>query len=120
MNNNSLFILTCSCLMPAIMIILGFLMWKHHPKKISYIFGYRTARSMRNLETWNYANEYAGKLWFILGLATLIPTLAIYIPFLNSNDERINIITLGAISIQAILFAGSFLFVELSLKKKFK
>ena len=39
------FILICDCLIPAIMIIAGRMMWKHCPKKINGVVGYRTKMS---------------------------------------------------------------------------
>lgn len=46
-----IFLLVCSLLIPAVMIVAGFLMWKHPPKKINGFYGYRTTRSMKNQDT---------------------------------------------------------------------
>jgi len=36
------------------MIGFGFLFERHSPKKINFVFGYRSFRSMKNQETWDY------------------------------------------------------------------
>lgn len=41
------FILICDCIIPVLMIIAGRMMWKHCPKKINGIVGYRTKMSMK-------------------------------------------------------------------------
>ena len=106
-------------MMPLIMIIFGYLMWKHHPKKISLIFGYRTAHSMRNLETWNFANEYCGKLWVIVGSITLAVTLLIFIPYMKSMNSTTSLIPLITIAAQAIIFVVAIFPTEIALRKKF-
>lgn len=32
------------------------------PRKINYLYGYRTSRSMKNTENWNLANKYSSNL----------------------------------------------------------
>ncbi len=67
------FMFCCDILTPIVMIIYGRMMWKHPPKKINGLSGYRTSRSMKNMETWIFAHKYCGKLWWIIGWITLIP-----------------------------------------------
>ena len=40
------FMLGCNLLIPAIMLGAGWMMYKHCPKDINWVYGYRTARSM--------------------------------------------------------------------------
>lgn len=47
-------------LIPLIMIVLGFIYGKYPPKKINHISGYRTTMSMKNQDTWDFANRYMG------------------------------------------------------------
>ena len=43
---------------PALVIMIGGLLWKKYPpKKINYLYGYRTGRSMKNQQTWDFANK---------------------------------------------------------------
>ena len=55
-----LFMLICDLLVPIIMIVGGRIMWKHCPKHINGIYGYRTTRSMKNLHT-TIAENFGGK-----------------------------------------------------------
>jgi uncharacterized membrane protein len=54
-----------------VFVFAGLLLWKKTPKKINGLYGYRTNRSMKNAITWKEGNEYAGKLMFITGIASL-------------------------------------------------
>ena len=57
--------LICDLIIPIVMIIGGRMMWKHCPKHINGIVGYRTTRSMKNMDTWKFAHDYCGKLWLL-------------------------------------------------------
>lgn len=52
----------CNLLIPVVVIVTGRIMWKHYPKNINGLVGYRTTRSMKNMDTWRFANEYCGRL----------------------------------------------------------
>ena len=56
--------------MPITMIILGTYLSNHVPEKINATFGYRTKRSMRNKDTWNFANHYGGQVWRRIGIVS--------------------------------------------------
>ena len=60
------FILVCDLLVPFTMLIAGRMMWKHCPKHINGVVGYRTRRSMKNIEHGNshmiIAASYGGRL----------------------------------------------------------
>ena len=56
------FMFVSNLLTPLLMIVIGHIMWKHSPQNINTIFGYRTKRSMKNMDTWKFAHEYCGKL----------------------------------------------------------
>ena len=51
------FMLAMGLLLPAIMILFGAVFTKAAPKKINYIFGYRTVMSMKNRDTWEFAHS---------------------------------------------------------------
>ncbi len=114
------FILACDILLPLLMIIIGILMKFNPPKKINSFIGYRTARSMKNIEVWNYAQKYMGKLMLMTGVLTLIPYTAIHIPFYNENDDCLGGLSLIVICIQMITLIVDIIIIELELKNKFK
>ena len=45
---------------------------KYPPQKINWWYGYRTKRSMRNLEVWTFAQAYAAKAMQKMGLRILL------------------------------------------------
>ena len=63
-----IFMLIVVLLIPLTMLLFGWLFFRRTPKEINYVFGYRTKRSMRNEETWKFANQYFGKVWYLCGL----------------------------------------------------
>ena len=83
-----IFMLAMGLLFPAVMILFGAVFTKTAPKKINYIFGYRTDMSMKNRETWEFAHKYMGKLWFRFGLL-LIPITVIPMLFVIGNSENV-------------------------------
>ena len=90
-----IFMLAMGLLFPAIMILFGAVFTKTAPKRINYIFGYRTDMSMKNRATWEFAHKYIGKLWFRLGLL-LIPITVIPMLFVIGNSENV-VATVGLI-----------------------
>ena len=84
------FWLLCDLFIPFIMIVVGRMTSKHCPKNINSLIGYRTTRSMKNMDTWKFAHEYCGKLWWKIGcimiiLSALIYILSCYFPFLQNG-----------------------------------
>lgn len=113
------FIFACDLLIPIMMLCFGKIMCKRAPKNINYIFGYRTTRSMKNEDTWKFAHEYCGRLWWRLGLMTLVPTVLVHIPFYNSNENTIGIVATILMTIQVIVLIISIFPTERALKKTF-
>lgn len=109
----------CNLLMPTIMLICGFFMFKYPPKEINGIIGYRTTMSRKNKDTWKFAHDYCGRLWFKIGLVLLIPTIIFQIPFAYSSEDTIGYMTLFVEGIQLVTLLGSIVFVERALKKTF-
>ena len=89
------FMLAMGLLFPVVMILFGTMFMKSAPKKINYIFGYRTDISMKNRDTWEFAHKYIGKLWFYLGLL-LIPITVIPMLFVLGGTEDV-VGTMGCI-----------------------
>jgi uncharacterized membrane protein len=56
-------------------IIVGLILVFFSPKKINYLYGYRTKRSMKNQQTWDYAQPRAGRQLVHLGVAYFCTTL---------------------------------------------
>lgn len=109
----------CNLLMPLIMIIGGYLMYKNPPKEINSVIGYRTHRSMLTKDTWAFAHDYCGRLWFKLGIPLLIVSVAVQIPFALSGENTIGIVTGIIEAIQLTILLVSIVPVENALKRNF-
>ena len=112
-------IFICDLLIPLLMIIGGLCMNKKTPKKINNNVGYRTKRSMKNIETWNFANKLCGKLWWIIGAIIILPAVLVHIPFRYSKDEIISILSLVVVVVEMIALIAPIFYVESQLKKNF-
>ena len=95
------FIFFCDLLVPVLMTVAGWMMRKHCPKEINPLLGYRTARSMKNMETWKFAHVYCGRLWWRMGMAMLLPSALLHIPFYSSSDV-IGIVSIVLVALQIV------------------
>ena len=114
-----IFMLLMDLLIPFLMIGFGRSFSKKAPDKINCLFGYRTQRSMKNRETWNFAHHYIGRLWFFGGLIFLPLSV---IPLICVFGKEIDLIgTVGGIVIgpQLLLLIGTVFPTEHALKKNF-
>lgn len=111
--------LGCVLLIPALMIFSGRMMWEHHPKQVNSLMGYRTPRSTKNVETWNFANAYCGHLYEKIGWATLIPPVLVMLLFLRSSKDVIESASAVICILQCIGLILPIIPTERALKKHF-
>lgn len=109
----------CNLLIPATMIITGYFMYKKPPKDINGVIGYRTPMSSKNMDTWKFAHDYCGRLWLKIGIILLVPSIIVQIPFVNSDENTVGILTLIIEGVQLVFLLGSILPVERALKRTF-
>ena len=109
----------CNLLIPVVVIVTGIIMWKHYPKNINGLVGYRTTLSMKNMDTWKFAHDYCGKLWLKIGWVMLIPSALIHIPLYHSDKNTIGFAGLILVTIQCFIMVGSIYPTEKALKKYF-
>ena len=114
-----IFMFFCNMLVPLIMVIAGKMMWKKCPGKINIVYGYRTKRSMKNMDTWKFAHEHCGKLWWRIGWIMLAVSGIVHIPFIHSSEDAIGTMGVVLCSVQLIVLLGSIIPTEVALKKKF-
>ncbi len=106
-------------LVPAIMILSGRMMWKHCPEEINTAFGYRTKRSMQNMETWKFSHDYCGRLWWKAGWILAVLSVLVQIPFFKSDRDAIGYMSLVIMTVQCAILLLSIIPTELALKKEF-
>lgn len=83
------FMLAMNLILPLSMIFLGKYFSKRAPKEINMIFGYRTPRSTKNQDTWQFAHQFFGKLWYKSGLILLGLTLICMLPLIGRDTNTI-------------------------------
>lgn len=113
------FLLICDLQIPLLMIVFGRMMWKHPPNNINGIIGYRTRRSMQNSNTWKFAQEYCGRLWWKAGWAVLALSVLLHVPFCNSTKNRIGMLSVVLCTVQGIIMMASIFLTERALKRNF-
>ena len=113
------FLFICNLIVPVIMLIAGRMMWKHCPQKVNGVYGYRTRRSMKNMDTWKFAHNYCGRLWYKIGCIMLLLTVVVQIPFFRSSEEVIGMVGLVLCTIQIVVLIASVFPTEAALKKTF-
>lgn len=112
--------MTCTCLLiPGILIGFGSISRNKAPKNINLIYGYRTTMSMKNKDTWEFANTLWGKLawkwgWIML-FVSLIPMLAVFF----AGEEVVSIVGTVVVMLQPIPVLATIPVVERALKKEF-
>lgn len=97
-----IFCITVSAIIPVCVLLGGYMMYAHSPGKINGVIGYRTDRSMKNSETWNYAQKYCGKLWLKTGLVMITVSAAV---LLVSKASEIVMIVLVSVQTAAVVLS---------------
>ena len=97
-----------------VFVLAGFLFMKYPPKKINPLYGYRTGRSMKSPEAWNYAQRVSARRMLLSGLVGL---LIFIIASVVEFSEGIHGILMLATLVLTIFYI--FYSVERDLKKKF-
>lgn len=114
-----IFCLAMNLLVPVIMLFLGRRFQTKPPKTINGVYGYRTARSIKSQQTWDFAHRYCGKLWFCLGLVLLPVSICATLPSLGKDVNAIGLWCVVVEGIQLVVLIGSIFPVERALKNNF-
>ncbi len=115
-----IFMLICNLLIPVFMVIFGRVFVKNPPKTINGVYGYRTVRSMKNQDTWNFAHLYCGKLWYRLGAVMLLLTVLAMLPLLGRDTDMVGLWGGIIAGIQTVALIATIFPVEHALKKKYE
>lgn len=94
----------------AILIIVGFVMYRFPPKKINFFVGYRTPKSMDSQENWDFSQKYAASEMIKSGVA-LLPISLIGL-FTTLSD-------FGIFAIIIVFIFMPILRTEIALRRKF-
>lgn len=111
---------TVMCLLvPALMLYFGWRFLNKPPKNINSIYGYRTSRSMKNQQTWDFAHQVCGKLWFRVGAVMLPLSLLAMLPALGRDVEAVGTWCIPVVGVQLVVMVATIFPVEKALKRKF-
>lgn len=113
------FMFACNELYSLLMIIAGWHMWKHCPKDINSAIGYRSRRSMINMDTWKFAHENCGRRWWKIGWCMLFPTIFVQIPFYRQSDTMIAWLGIVICIVECAILILSIVPTEHALKRSF-
>lgn len=114
-----MFMMICDLLIPVCMIIIGKAFSKNPPKTINGVYGYRTARSMKNEDTWSFAQQYCGRLWCRIGVVLLPLSILAMLPLLGKDTDGVGMWGGIIALIQVIILIAAIFPVEGALKKNF-
>jgi uncharacterized membrane protein len=119
MTETWIFLSLMNILIPIIMIIFGKIFITHPPKNINGLYGYRTKRSMKNKETWDFAHKYLGAIWYKYGFIVLFISLVLMLLLINLTDDEIAIYALIINLLQLIPLIYPVFVTEKALKDEF-
>ncbi len=114
-----IFMLIMDLLIPFTMIGYGRSFQKKAPKEINAVYGYRTSMSMKNRDTWVFAHNYFGKLWYISGLILLPISVIPMICFIGRTENVVGTVGGVVCFVQMIPLTGVIIPTEIALKRHF-
>ena len=115
-----LYVLMGTLLIPLCMIIVGGIFWKKPPQNRNAVYGYRTKRSMASQEAWDFAHRYAGRLWLLLGVVTLVVTILAMLNSRGQEKEALHFFGITVVLAQLLPFIGTIPATEQALRREFE
>ena len=97
-----------------IFLVLGTIFYFFPPKKINWLYGYRTSRSMKNQENWRFAQKYSSIKMLLSGFFLMLISCLGFFKTIEDNTQKvIGIVTL------VVVIGYLFFKIEKALKVKF-
>ena len=113
------FMLIMNLLVPFTMIIFGRYFSKKAPKNINGLFGYRTSMSTKNKETWIFAHNYFGRIWFYRGSILLVISVVGMLFLIGKDKNIIGNYGLVLTVMQMLFLLSPIVPTEIALRKNF-
>ena len=100
----------------------GAVFWACPPRQINEFYGYRTIRSRKSQEAWDFAQKYSAKMMTVLGLVAL--AVASISHWLRSrlclNSEYVMLYDIGITAVLVVMVViPSIVMTEIKLRKRF-
>lgn len=108
------------CLLtPGILMAFGSVSKDKAPGQINPIYGYRTSMSMKNRDTWEFANTLWGKLAWKWGLWMLVGSAAALLAVIFASEDVVYIVGSAVCCVQIVILLATIPIVERALRKEF-
>lgn len=104
---------------PVLMTASGYLMQKHPPREINGLYGYRTARSSKSQEAWDFSQRYSAKLYVKWGRILTAVSLLLFLVLMGLGAETAGIAGTFVCLVQIVFLILPIPFVERALKENF-
>ena len=83
-----------------LMLLISYIFTKYPPKKINDLYGYRTKRSMRNQDCWDFANRYSIRfMWKTSLLTCIVQAIGV-----KSLDEGVALLTTIIVLVTTLIY----------------
>ncbi len=106
-----------SIIVPVILAICGYWLYRYPPKEINSSVGYRTKTSMRDQRSWDYAQRLGGRMLIYAGLSCIVLSCAVMaVCYIFSYDPFYGMIV--SMIVALISIAIGMAFSEKELKKR--
>ena len=106
-------------IIPAVMLFGGYMMKTCPPRSISRWVGFRTALSMKNADTWAFAQACCGRVWWKIGWISLALSVFGQLPFAKAGEETLETLALVMVLAQSFVLLGTVVYVQRELKRAF-
>lgn len=113
-SNFNLSVIEIPFVLGVIFLVIGVFFYFFPPKKINYIYGYRTRTSMKNQEKWDFSQKYSA-IKMIQGSFFLLALSSLGLLFSLTPNQQIII----GITALLIFILGMFYLTEKAIKKQF-
>lgn len=113
------FMMAVNLLLSATMIGFGRAFVKTPPKQVNDFFGYRTAMSTKNKDTWVFAHRYFGRIWFVLGIVVAALVAVVFLILLGKSIDTVGNVGGVTAIVQCVFLVAPILPTERALRKTF-
>lgn len=112
--------LSCNLLIPAVAIWYGRRFQANPPREPNGVFGYRTARSMKSRDTWDFAQRKMGQVWGRWGFVMVPPVVVCQVLTLFAPTvDGMCLWSLPITVVETVLLLLSMIPVERALRENF-
>ena len=74
---------------------------------------------MKNMDTWEFAHHYIGRLWWIIGWVSVVTAVLAQLPFIGSSDDTVSIVSCVIMTVQLLVLVATAIPTEMALKRTF-